>query len=284
MSKKIRDHAATLVYSKFHYGFDGNPANKSTAINKYIADLAYTDKLESQFLADNLNQFSQEIELALALEEIGSPGEALEYDTDIERQFTRLFHRFFSHDSILKSPIELTELRRVMSDYAERYELIYGESIKKRFDREVGWLVSHKNSVVRQQMIEALAPPPTYSKRTIVTGAFRKMAFVTAMLLTAVISQLMQYHSSLEDVRLTIIEDYKRHNPSQTDLVKRFETVCLNPDPTKITATPNDSNLLPIGLYQCGSELGIEELLDELKKAKNSLPSVSFPLSVIVKQ
>ncbi len=110
-----------------------------------------------------------------------------------------------------------------------------------------------------------------------------KVVGITAIAcVMATFAQAMQYYSSLEDVRAVIIEQYKTSNPNQIEVVNQFESECLYFKQSRILTKEEAEAKLsqrPVGLYECGANIGAHGLMSELRKSESYLSTVSFPLS-----
>lgn len=106
------------------------------------------------------------------------------------------------------------------------------------------------------------------------------------------LSQFAQYNKSSEDVRIHTVMLWSIQHPNQKEVAQKFITECLisqrkidyNQDiglAIKKHKERVKNSEETIYLYECGNDLGLNDLMAVLKASDFSMHSIAFPLSIL---
>ncbi|MDP8189053.1 hypothetical protein QJU87_04135 [Pasteurella skyensis] len=106
---------------------------------------------------------------------------------------------------------------------------------------------------------------------------------VVLIIILVMIGQCSQYMASTQDSIMNTILLWDEHNPTKKNMSEKFIDECLMSkmvDKTKLDITKIDTTIKSEAIYECGNNLGLEDLIIDLKKTESSMTSLAFPLSI----
>lgn len=105
-----------------------------------------------------------------------------------------------------------------------------------------------------------------------------KCILLSALTLALVAAgQVGQLIISANELRDHTLEQWQHTHPEQSELIEHFVSLCIN----NVQNPPTESIEFEIvTVYDCGNELGAQELMNELQKNGNNLNTMAWPLSL----
>lgn len=100
--------------------------------------------------------------------------------------------------------------------------------------------------------------------------------------LSAIFSQIGQYIASREDVLKHAIATWNEKYPEHVALSDLFVAECLSPQaPEKLEKELLSKDVVVTSFYDCGDNLGANELMVWLKGSDDALSTLAWPLSMV---
>lgn len=96
--------------------------------------------------------------------------------------------------------------------------------------------------------------------------------------------QLGQYIASTEDARMHTISLWNLQNPSSEHVSQIFVRECLTSkmiDNAEISKQISGETK-PVGVYECGDNVGAQDLVIAIRKTDQSMHTLAWPLSIFV--
>jgi hypothetical protein len=111
--------------------------------------------------------------------------------------------------------------------------------------------------------------------------AIKYSALLFAALVLVAFGQFGQTMHSISDLRNNEISLWKIKNPDNEALANTFINECLNSKMKRSADIPISNEKKPVSLYECGNDLGANELVELIKKSDSRIVTAAWPLSLV---
>lgn len=100
-------------------------------------------------------------------------------------------------------------------------------------------------------------------------------AIILALIAVGQAGQAGQFIISANELRDHTLKRWQHTHPEQSELIEHFVSLCINR-----AQNPPTESIEFVSVYDCGNELGAQELMKELQKSGNNLNTMAWPLSL----
>lgn len=115
--------------------------------------------------------------------------------------------------------------------------------------------------------------------RTFAKRAVKNALYLVVILFCVGFGQLTQWVTSLDELRTYTLTQYQSEHQEQAELVQNFIKQCLTSPSKEERSLDTPSH--PISIYDCGQEIGADELVSEIKRSDGILETTAWPLSLL---
>ncbi|EPI4776148.1 hypothetical protein HJ202_18955 [Vibrio parahaemolyticus] len=112
--------------------------------------------------------------------------------------------------------------------------------------------------------------------------SLKVILFSITVIVSIIGGQISQHLAHIKDSRMHTIDTWNRQHPENLHVSRTFINECLNRKMVKDTSSDEPFFVKEVyGLYECGIEVGADDLVDKIKESDNSLSTFAWPLSVL---
>lgn len=107
---------------------------------------------------------------------------------------------------------------------------------------------------------------------------FKCLFLILYSLILITVGQASQYYLSAKESRYQSLYYWQLEHPQKNTAITHFIERCMKYPPLSL------ENYESISLYQCGTNLGLHELVEEIKLSDKVLVQKTWPLSSLIKR